>query len=211
MKAEVEKSYPNLHFYKINGIVQIRGSFLLQHEGKELDRYLIEILIPSDYPRSIPVVREIGDRIPKIPDRHMNEKGDACLFLAEERWEAWPIGSSFTDFLQGPVHNFFLGQSLVERGEQWPFGSWGHGAVGIKEYYSRLLGTEDSQIILSYLSILSKKEIKGHWYCPCGSGKRLRNCHLSFLVDLSKKIPPEVVCRSLLYLRPVRNPQLLMP
>ncbi|WP_167434446.1 SEC-C metal-binding domain-containing protein [Mesorhizobium helmanticense] len=29
----------------------------------------------------------------------------------------------------------------------------------------------------SFLLALGQGKVKGHWPCPCGSGKNLRNCH----------------------------------
>jgi hypothetical protein len=196
LKAEVSSAYPNLHFYVENDLVFIRGTFPILHDGKILDRYSVEILLVHDYPESIPIVREIGGRIPRAPDYHMNPGGDACLFLPDERWAVYPAGTSFIDFLKGPVHNFFLGQALVQTDQPWPFGQHGHGANGIRDYYSKLLGTEDPIAILKYLGYLSKPCLKGHWDCPCGSGRRLRNCHLNMLNDLRTKIPQHIASHS---------------
>lgn len=196
LKADVAAVYPNLHFYVEKDLVLLRGTFPILHEGKVLDRYSVEIKLLPDYPESIPIVREIGDRIPRVADYHMNSCGDTCLFLPDERWEAYPPGTNFIDFLKGPVHNFFLSQALVQTGQPWPFGQHGHGANGIRDYYSKLLATEDPIAILKYLGYLSKPRLKGHWDCPCGSGKRLRNCHVNMLNDLRDKIPPHIASNS---------------
>src|SRR5947209_4394472 len=63
-KAEVEAAYPNLYFHIENDLVIVRGTLPVVHEGKDLDRYAIEIALPRDYPRSLPAVRETGGRIP---------------------------------------------------------------------------------------------------------------------------------------------------
>ena len=192
-KAEVEASYPNLHVHVVDDVVFVRGTFPVAHEGEVFDRYQIEIELPRGYPGSIPVVREIGGRIPCIKDFHMNPSdGTACVLLLDERWEVWPIGSSLLEFLNVPVRNFFLGQSLVERGDAWPFGHWKHGTDGIREYYAKLLGTDDVRGIKKYLEYLSKKKIKGHWPCACNSGKRLRDCHGDAVRGLSRKMPRQV-------------------
>lgn len=38
------------------------------------------------------------------------------------------------------------------------------------------------------LEYLTKKEIKSHWLCYCGSGKKLRGCHIDKLKELISKI-----------------------
>lgn len=188
-KREVEAAFPQLHFHVVNDVVFIRGSFSVVHEGKELDRYSIEIELPRDYPESLPIVRETGGRIPYAPDRHMNnEDGTACVILPDERWRLWPTGSGLITYLNGPLRNFFIGQSVVDTGAPWPFGEWGHGAKGIFEYYSTLLKTDDVDVIAGFVELLARKKTKGHWPCPCGSGKRLRDCHRELVRDLREKI-----------------------
>jgi|SRR5438093_1406189 len=200
-KDEVEARYPELHFRVIGDVVRVRGTFPIVCEGQVLDRYSVELLLARDHPKSLPLVREIGGRIPRTPERHVNQDGTACVLLPDQRWEVWPIGSPLLDFLNGPVRNFFLGQSLVERGDPWPFGQWGHGARGIIEYYSGLLDTQDLLVISRYLECLVAKKVKGHWPCPCGSGKRLRDCHTGNVRDLQEKIARKDAAYSLGHLR----------
>jgi hypothetical protein len=201
-KAEVEDAYPNLYFYIEKDLVTVRGTFPIVHEGKVLDRYAIEIELPKDYPRSLPIVRETGGRIPHASDFHVNPvDGTCCVVLPDERWRVWPVGSTLLSYLSGPVRNFFLGQSLVQLGEVWPFGQWEHGADGIREYYAELLGTSDLRVIVKYLECLCAKKIKGHWPCPCGNGKRLRDCHLELVRDLGAKIPRQVAMLSAMKLK----------
>ena len=199
-KAEVETHYPQLHVAVAGDLVFVRGSFPVNAEGIILDRYSVEIHLATDHPRSLPVVCEVGGRIPRTLERHINSDGAACILLPDERWRVWPPGSTLLAFLQGPVHNFFLAQSLVEQGDSWPFGQWSHGANGIREYYEELLNTADSEVIWRFLRCLAAEQIKGHWDCPCGSRQRLRNCHMSTLMDLRGKIAHEDAMRSLRYL-----------
>lgn len=206
IKSETQSKYPNLNFYIENGLVFIRGSFPILHEGAVLDRYLIEVLFPNDYPESLPIVQEVGGRVPRTSDFHMSQAGEACLFLPDERWWVFPPGSTFLYFLDVPVHNFFLGQALVRMGDPWPFGQRAHGAGGIHEFYAELLGTNDLDIIIRYLDCLRKAELKGHYDCPCGSQKRLRHCHLDQLKDLKSKISSSVARQSYQKLTSKSNP-----
>jgi hypothetical protein len=196
-KAEIESAYTHLHFVE-DGVVSVRGSFPIMFEGQEFDRYVIEMKLLQDYPKSLPVVWEIGGRIPRTADFHVNPAdGTACILLPDERWRIWPSGSTLLQFLDGPVRNFFLSQSLVRLGESWPFGQWDHGAKGIREYYSELLKTDDVRVIIGFLEMLTRKKIKGHWPCPCRRGTRVRECHREFINDLATKIPRSVVVNSL--------------
>ena len=108
---------------------------------------------------------------------------------------------SVLSFLQGPVHNYLLGQSLVERGDPWPFGERAHGRGGVLEALRDLLAVESEREILVYLDYLSHEEVRGHWECPCGSGIRLRNCHVTRVRELQQIISPEVARQALSSLR----------
>jgi tetratricopeptide (TPR) repeat protein len=54
--------------------------------------------------------------------------------------------------------------------------------------YSEELGTSDSEVISTFLEYLSRGELKGHWPCYCGSGKRLRQCHMEQLLNARNRI-----------------------
>jgi len=197
-KSAVEAHYPELRFVTAADSVSLVGTFPVVFEGRVLDRYSVEIQLGRDHPRSLPVVREVGGRIPHHEDRHINaHDGTACVLLPDERWRLWPSGAPLLDYLNGPLHSFFLAQSLVERGDPWPFGQWAHGPGGIVEFYMELLGTKDVRIVLGHLDYLASKEMKGHWPCPCKNGKRLRDCHMKFLMDLRGKISRKDATNSL--------------
>ena len=194
----VETQYPDLNLAVVGDFVHVRGAFPVMFEGHALDRYSVELQLARDHPKSLPVVREVGGRIPRHADRHIiSNDGTACVLLPDERWRFWPPGAPLLNFLTGPLHSFFLAQSLVERGDPWPFGQWSHGAIGIVEFYSEMLGTKDIRMIARYLDYLASKEIKGHWPCPCHTGRRLRDCHMKLLLDLRSKIARKDATNSL--------------
>jgi len=200
-QAEIGAEYPDLGFFVENDIVHVRGSFPVVHEGKILDRYQIDLTLANDWPDSFPALREIAGRIPLVAARHMNlADGTACTIVPEE-WLVNPHRDSLVSFLQGPVHNFFLGQSLVELGEPWPFGERPHYKPGLLECYGELLDCKEEPAIQRYLEYLSRKEVKGHWECPCGSGSRLRKCHLDHLLAVRRKISPSVAAQALKRIR----------
>jgi len=188
-KAEVEAHFPDLRVVVENDLVYVRGSFAVMFEGQALDSYSIELQLARNHPTELPVVRETGGRIPRSDDRHINmADGTACVLLPDERWRFWPPSSSLLKYLSGPLRSFFLAQTMVEEGEPWPFGQWAHGAKGVFQYYGELLNTTDLRVITTYLDYLAAKKVKGHWACPCRSGKKLRDCHFDEVKDLREKI-----------------------
>jgi hypothetical protein len=135
-------------------------------------------------------VFETGGRIPRIRGRHhYDDTGSACVLLPEERWRVWPKGSSLLKFIDIPVRNFFISQAVFERDGVWPLGQWEHGLYGQKQYYQEMFGSDDLPKVAKYLEYIAAKKMKGHWLCPCGSGKRVRDCHMQLIRDLRDKIP----------------------
>jgi hypothetical protein len=188
-KAAVEAYFPELRFVTANDLVYVRGNFAVMFEGQALDNYSVELQLARNHPSELPVVRETGGRIPRSDDRHLNmADGTACVLLPDERWRFWPPGSSLLKYLTGPLSSFFLAQTMVDEGEPWPFGQWAHGAKGVFQYYGELLNTSDLRVITNYLEYLAAKKVKGHWPCPCLSGKKLRDCHFDQVKDLREKI-----------------------
>ena len=57
----------------------VSGSFLVEHEGLELDRFAIAIDFRPLRGGKLPEVRETGGRIPRTEARHVNPDGTACV------------------------------------------------------------------------------------------------------------------------------------
>jgi hypothetical protein len=186
LHKEVQQAYPQLQFSVRSGTVFLSGTFLLKDGVKVVDHFQIAIEFPFNYPRRLPVVYEMAGRIPRTADRHTYPSGEACLYLPMQLAEIFPEGASLLDFLNGPVLSFFFSQSYFELTGKWPFGEWPHGVEAVIEYYAPILGIQDRSVIARYFGMITKKEIKGHWLCPCGGGKLLRNCHYEMVVKLHR-------------------------
>jgi len=82
-----------------------------------------------------------------------------------------------------------MGQAMVERGDPWPFDEWSHGIEGQLEYYREVFGTDNLGHVRKYLEYMIAKKVKGHWECPCGSGRRIRDCHSQQIYSLRMRMP----------------------
>lgn len=181
------QEYPTLHARKSAGAVVVKGTLGVSHEGVEVDRYSLELRLPSDYPRSLPTVWETAERIPREMDRHVYPTtGALCLGVAEELWLAMSGDFSLDRVLDIPVRNFLIGNSLVEQGQEWPSGDRSHGTRGLLEFYASLLGAKDERSLLRFLVSFLDGKVKGHWPCPCGSGSVLRRCHADAMEQLNR-------------------------
>ena len=114
---------PALHIIDQSNPIKIEGQFSIRHDEREIDSYVIRLNVTSNFPSIEPTVFEIGGRIPKTNDRHINPNGSCCITIMEY-WLATNKDQSFRAFLNGPMRDFFLGQFLFEKEEKWPFGEW---------------------------------------------------------------------------------------
>jgi hypothetical protein len=200
LRGELESKYPDLRVVVDDGVVWLEGSFPLVHEGIELDRFQVKILIPPDFPENIPVVSETTGRIPLDPVWHIYDTGTLCVIVPEE-WLLNSESGSILAFLDGPLRNYFLGHVLAEAGLGRPMGERLHGSAGLLQAYGEWVGSNERTVIENYLVYLSKEKIPRQWFCPCGSGQKLRRCHGEHVRNLQKKIPPRIARMALGRLR----------
>jgi hypothetical protein len=198
VREVLRTNFPNLHALVDGGRVIIRGSMPIMHEGKELDRYQLKIVLPDDHPHGPVAVYETAKRIPKkADDWHVNPDGSLCLGVPEQVWPSRSKPLDLVAFLNGPVRSFLLRNSIIARGGEWPHGEWDHGAEGIFQYYEERIGISDRAAIIEFMKCLIHPSPKGHWGCPCGSGERLRHCHRDLVQKLREEIPTEALNYSL--------------
>lgn len=208
VKAAIAFDQPKLSAVRHGPNIVVRGNYLLFENGAianpagPISEFDIEIVLSDGYPIREPKVFEVGGRIPRSSDHHVNDEGDCCVTV----WENWLVCAkdhSFAAFMNGPLNEFFLGQYWFEQTGKWPFGERSHGQKGLEEAYADALGIPNKKKDLIYhLRLLSRDWPKGHWLCPCGSGKPLRHCHSDELMALHERVPPRIAIRMLRRLKP---------
>jgi len=203
VQQAVAKHQPELSVERTDRLIILKGRFLVYgNDGPSdtpngvFDFYQIKAGVTAGFPEEEPVVFEEGDRIPRTAERHVFPKdGNCCLGV----WEEWLLTAPdhrFATFLTGPMHDYFVSQTYYEAQGAWPFGERSHGKLGVLEAYGDLLGLPpDEKTIAVYLRLLSRQTIKGHSLCPCGSGRRLRKCHVDELEHLRRMIPAVIAKR----------------
>jgi hypothetical protein len=202
LQRSLSPKYPDLTVSCAGKKIYVRGAFPVIHDGEVLDRYQVEIEW-SERDKEAPLLRETAGRIPRIDDRHINKDGEACIFVPEE-WLVRPRDEkTLIHYLDGPVRDYFIWQSLCEDGQSLPWKGRSHYIPGLIEAYGEMVGFRGESSIRCCLEYLSKKKIKPHWLCPCGSGKQLRHCHLGHICNLQLKIPRSI---AKLAFQRLRNP-----
>lgn len=158
--------------------------------------YSVNLEVPRNYPQGIPKLWCDRAQIPWEIDRHVYPDGHACLCVAGEYRKHWPPGSDLTDFLTKLVRPFLVGQAYYQDHGHWPPGcERSHGVGGIIEAYQEMLGPVGAlevPVIEDWVRLLARRgHPKGHEACPCGSGRKLRNCHRDFLKTLRNVVDPD--------------------
>jgi hypothetical protein len=182
--------------YRINSAFSLKAETTVAHgtyrvqvpnTNRTID-YRIALVTPPDYPDRPPMM--FGDD-PKLPmcdiDRHILPNCRACLGVYAEVTMHWKRGSNLVDFLKILVEPFLAWQAYYDaHGEEPPWGARPHGKPGTLQFYEELWGKPlpEGFDVERFISLLARKESpKGHEICPCGSGKRLRECHRALILD----------------------------
>lgn len=210
LRADVSFIQPKLIVESYKRDFVLSGKFVVS-DGPSNDGPLAEfdimILVPSDFPKREPVVWETAGKLPNDIDRHTYSNSACCTCVWPE-WLATNPHPTMRSFLEGPVYNFFLSQLYFETFETWPFGEREHGVDGVVQAVATVLETERLTLdeAVGYLRVLSARHPKGHFECPCGSGKKLRACHFDYLGELRARLAPEPATK---FLRILTNAQRL--
>lgn len=181
----------------VEGVYNIAPSTTQFANSGAIAEYQIRIEFCGPFPRIEPIVFETGNTIPRNEDHHINRNGSCCIVI----WEVWMTAAqdiSLQAYFDGPLKNFFLGQQHKTHFGVWPFDEEDHGKPGLISAFADLLGCAKKEQMVRYLlRVLSKDWPKGHWPCPCGSGKIIRMCCAANLAQLSQRVPPSNARRML--------------
>ncbi len=171
------------------------------------DKYDVKIVLPRLPSPDLPKVYAEGQRLTDVArkkslpiyDLHFSFDGSACLYVAGKEREYFPNDFDFKIFMNQLVIPFFYAQSYFQKFNEWPWGEYAHGILGMFEWYNeqtnpsksdvkqeldRLKQSDDWNLIARYFG--KDNWFKGHNRCLCGSGQRIRNCHKPALEGMWK-------------------------
>lgn len=179
-----------------NAGVCLRGKFRFKanvSDGDEIDDfYKLEIVVSDKFPRAIPKVKEMGGKIPRDGNFHVNLDGTLCmgspLRLVRKIYSA-PNLSGFADKCLVP-YLYAVSYKLMHGGD-FLFGELAHGDEGIVDDYCAMLGLEERHQIMQVIHLLgTKKRVANKRPCPCGCGKRLGTCSFHYKLNAFRKMAP---------------------
>jgi len=174
-------------------VVKGNLGFRVPYNGKIIeDDYDIEIQIPDDYPHSPPDVKEVGDKIPKNVDFHVNvSNGTLCLGAPLAVKTTFGRQRNLLWFVEKQLVPFLFGISYKLKYGKLPFGELSHGGEGLLEHYKEVFAINDEAIALEFLRMLAGGNYDEHSMCPCGRDLKIKKCHRKVLKKARNKQSPE--------------------
>lgn len=188
LSAQIEmfhKIYPGfLVEWSNNSIVTLIGQLKIVKEVKGLhmcESYRIKICIPLNS-HELPYVVDID----KVIDKHYHHVYASSRKLCLEadciiRLE-FIQGFDLILWMKKFVEPYFISYWYYQYTGMLPYGERSHGYKGILEAWKEVLNTPDELSALACLQQICQKRGKGHHICPCGSMKKMRNCHQKIIL-----------------------------
>ena len=172
----------------------LRGKFVFtartESKPEITDAYMLRIEIPSGFPKNLPQVTELGNKIPRNGNYHVNGDGTLCLGsplrlllrLSKNPTVGGYASDCLVPYLYAISHKLTFGGEL-------PFSELGHGTPGMLQDYVDLFsvkGPEQARLALRMLG-LKKRRANKH-LCPCGCGKKLGKCRFHYKINEFRKL-----------------------
>lgn len=182
----------NKDYYKF------RGSFYLTNpQGDLIESFEIGIFIGKDYPNTFPIVILLDDKIEKIEDNHISEKGLICFDHDYTTNAIAKNGLRLYDFANYYLPKYFSWVLVKKYGDTQKLQEWAHGKDGTKQFYENLLGTTDKNTIYLFIENYCKAlKIHRNDKCYCGSGKKIKRCHIE-AVQYLKATSKQTICKDI--------------
>ena len=205
--AELARHYKSLSVIEVDAgaddEVRLSGKMRVFRSalGFTLNRvYEIEVRIPVGSDR-LPVVVDLGEVI-DVEYPHRYKTGELCLETDAAVRFRFIDGFRLVDWMKEYVEPFFFSYEYYVRFGVLPFGERPHGVEGVLDGYRELFGELDFNVTWRLVRFCGKGKYRGHIDCPCGNGKKIRDCrHGGVLLQLmSDRRKKEIVKIDLKYL-----------
>jgi hypothetical protein len=192
----IAERYPQLRLTEsgvVEGVFDLHAIFA----GEERkDAFAVRITPPDD-PDGMPSLTETGGRtgmiatkhgLRDLADLHRNPNGTACLCVKQDEPNRFPKGASLAHFIEELAVPYLFGLSHFDGNGKWPWPYYGHGVLGIAEYYSDAGSAPSPENIATTLDLLKQdsawrefsrqiRKPSAMRRCVCGSRKPISRCH----------------------------------
>lgn len=191
--SEVQAEQPDLELVlSYTGDMVVRGTvrFTIDHGSCAYrDSYQVEIAISSDYPASVPTVKETAGVIPA--DFHRFPKtSNLCLAAPVELIRVFAQDRTLRHYINRLLIPYLFSYTYFRENGQLPHGELSHGLIGILEYYQEFSAV-GPVTAMKLLKLLADNFAPSLILCPCNNGLKLQDCHGPKLNELHPLLPPE--------------------
>lgn len=167
------------------------------------DKIQNEITVSNQFPTKLPIVRELSGCMAENY-AHCYENGQLCLASDLELKMYFSQESDICSFIEKYIAPYLYTYRYYEEYGVYPFGERSHGVLGDLEYLKELFGVAEWNVFFDMLFFVSTSSYRGHLACPCGSGKRIRNCHgdvIKMVVDAKLENDCKAIIEEILMFR----------
>lgn len=176
-----------------DGQLRVRGSlgFTIDHDGCTItDTYQIELYIPNGFPDAPPSVYETEGKVSK-EFGHFMEAGNFCLGAPVEVRRRFAQHRNLLRFIDDQVIPYLFANSYMREFDALPFDDRKHGYfLGLLDYYMEYFCANEITS-LKLLKCLADRFAPPLGPCPCGSGRKIKDCHGPKLDELRPYLAPE--------------------
>jgi hypothetical protein len=154
------------------------------------DTYSISIFFPKEYPKSLPSLREVDQKVPAIGSFHVNEDRTICLGSPIRLLSIVYANPCINNFFEKIILPYFYATTLrLRHGSGYIFGELEHGKRGLIKDYSDFFGVHTEEKIHYILELLTlRPRIANKRSCPCGCSVRIGICDYRFKLNSWRKI-----------------------
>ncbi|WMI72186.1 hypothetical protein RBH88_03535 [Aminobacterium sp. MB27-C1] len=189
------RDYPKMSIVPskdVSLLFKLRGRFDFQVQLNEPinGSFMLEILVPINYPQDLPVVKEVERQIPLDGWHHVNSDGSLCLGSPIRLLKKVHDNPNLTGFAENCLVPFLCAISYrFKFGGDFIYGELRHGAEGIIDDYKDLLGLKTKSQVLKTLKLLGmRKKRANKKLCPCGCNRKLGACEFHYKLNDLRKI-----------------------
>lgn len=170
-------------------------------EGNYWETFNIIIGIPQNYPHCIPIVVENSTIIHRDIDWHISQEGVCCVDIEYNLIVMSRRGININSFIRDKVYPYFANQIYKLSEHKYAGKEYAHHFDGVIQYYIEDLNLMSEEITIRFLErILSNYFMGPNNKCPCGSEKKIKECHLES-IETIKSIGKKRIEKDLINLR----------
>lgn len=187
--SEMLQEYTDLYIEKILGDqIIITGEILinrLYNDYHLYQKYSLSIAIPLEK-NELPYIIDSGHHIIRNYP-HIYHDRKLCLETDTRVKLHFIDGFNLLEWMHDFVEPYYFSYEYFMKYGEFPFGERPHGTLGIVQTYREVFKESDDALILKFIKYIATNNYRGHLPCPCGSGKRTRNCHGKMLLQILNK------------------------